>query len=72
MTKQPYLRLFLGKFRVVSISDRLGQRSAKVQLGGTTTMEISSIPLFADLRPGDLLTFYTEVPYAAPKSTPIE
>jgi len=58
------LQLVLGKYRVVNIEGNV----AVVQLGGTTTMRFI-IPEPADVRAGDILTFYTEVltkdfPYA--------
>lgn len=54
-------RWVLGKFYVVAIERGV----ARISLGGTTEMRIP-IPPRADLRVGDLLTYYTEVPLAIP------
>ena len=61
------LRLVLGKYRV---TERTSVHF-KVALGGSTTM---TVPLMEgmDVREGDILTLYTEVPYARPKSTPVQ
>ena len=59
MTQSRFI-LVLGKFRVVEIEEALGKRTARVQLGGTTQMWIG-LPDIADVREGDLLTYYTEV-----------
>lgn len=61
--KQLRLILVLGKFRV---SDRQNNLM-KLELGGSTTMTVT-LPDGADVKAGDLLTLYTEVLYAAPKS----
>lgn len=53
------LRLILGKFRCVS----LGAGKARIELGNSVYMEILLPDSRFDLRPGDLCTFYTEVPY---------
>lgn len=63
-TERFRLQLMLGKYPVVSVE---GQK-IKVAMGGTTTMTFT-VPDQADVRLGDLLTFYTEVltkdfPYA--------
>ena len=59
--------LVLGKFRV---SERTAG-AMKVELGGSTTMTVT-LPPQADVKAGDLLTFYTEVLYAEPKQPPIQ
>jgi hypothetical protein len=43
----------------------------KVALGGSTTMTVL-LPEVADVKAGDILTFYTEVLYAKPKEPPIQ
>lgn len=63
----PRLTLVLGKFRVTERQNNL----MKVALGGSTTMTCI-LPEGADVREGDLLTFYTEVLYAHPGGTPIQ
>lgn len=55
------LRLILGKFQVVKIEGGM----AHVNLGHGVTMQISLLPQM-DVRPGDILTYYTEVPWNAP------
>ncbi len=59
--------LVLGKFRVTERENNL----MKVALGGSTTMTIT-LPEHADVRAGDILTFYTEVLYANPNPPPIQ
>jgi hypothetical protein len=61
------LVLVLGKFRVLERENL----QMKVALGGSTTMTIS-LPPQADVKAGDLLTFYTEVLYAKPIQAPIQ
>lgn len=61
------LQLVLGKFRVINRQNNL----MKVALGGSTTMTCT-LPDGADVREGDILTFYTEVLYANPSSTSIQ
>ena len=61
------LVLVLGKFRVLERENL----QMKVALGGSTTMTIS-LPPQADVKAGDLLTFYTEVLYAQPKQAPVQ
>lgn len=61
------LVLVLGKFRVTERQNRL----MKIALGGSTTMTCT-LPEGADVREGDILTFYTEVLYAAPQPTSIQ
>lgn len=56
------LRLILGKFRCISRSEN----HAKIDLGNSVYMEILLPDSRFDLRPGDLLTYYTEVPYKGP------
>ena len=53
----------LGKYRVTDITGN----DVKIWLGGTTTLTITltNVEQF-DLREGDLLTFYTEVPFKEP------
>jgi hypothetical protein len=61
------LVLVLGKFRVLERENL----QMKVALGGSTTMTIT-LPAQADVKAGDLLTFYTEVLYAEPITPPIQ
>jgi hypothetical protein len=61
------LLLVLGKFRVIERQHNL----MKVALGGSTTMTVT-LPEDADVHEGDILTLYTEVPYADPRSTPVQ
>lgn len=56
------LQLILGKFPVV----RQTPSSFVLKLGGTTEMTIDRPP-HADIRDGDLLTLYTEVPFRNPQ-----
>lgn len=68
------LRCILGKFRCIDISPRPIGTRATIDLGGRT-MKIDIPYEFADLRPGDLLTLYTEIPAkehvgALPQPTP--
>ena len=63
------LRLILGKYRVVSTSPSLTGFRATIDFGSGVTVTIDS-PIGADIKPGDLLTFYTEVLYAEPVSPP--
>ena len=69
LRKSLRLVLVLGKFRVIERHDA----EMKVALGGSTTMTIT-LPPSADVKAGDLLTFYTEVLYkhAEPKQPPIQ
>ncbi len=65
------LRLILGKFRVKSVySGALGIK-AVIDFTNSVTMSID-IPVTADVRVNDLLTFYTEVPYAKSGEPPIQ
>ena len=50
------LILQLGKYRVLERNHNL----MKIALGGSTVMTVS-VPDRADVKAGDLLTFYTEV-----------
>jgi hypothetical protein len=61
------LVLVLGKFRVIERQHNL----MKIALGGSTTMTCT-LPDGADVKEGDILTFYTEVLYANPQSTSIQ
>lgn len=61
------LVLVLGKFRVIERTDT----SMKIALGGSTTMTVT-LPPQADVKDGDILTFYTEVLYAHSGSTSIQ
>jgi hypothetical protein len=65
------LRLILGKFRVIKLDHGLSGFRATLDLGNSITLTMD-VPIHADLRLNDLLTFYTEVPYAEPKPTPVE
>lgn len=53
----PRLQLQLGKYRITKVEGNI----ITIQLGGTTSMNVI-VPAIADIRPGDILTFYTEVP----------
>ncbi len=66
--KQMRAILPLGKFRVVE----RGPDYIKVGMGGSTTMTImiNHMHLY-DIKDGDLLTYYTEVLFAKPSSTPV-
>jgi hypothetical protein len=62
------LVLQLGKYRVTERSE--GQM--KLALGGSTTMTVT-LPPYADVNAGDILTLYTEVFFNAnPSQTPIQ
>jgi hypothetical protein len=61
------LVLVLGKFRVTERT----QNMMKLALGGSTTMTVT-LPDYADVNAGDILTLYTEVLYAKPSGTPIQ
>lgn len=65
--KQYRLVLVLGKFRVTERENNI----MKVALGGSTTMTIA-LPDNADVKAGDILTFYTEVLYANPNPSPVQ
>lgn len=65
--REPRLVLVLGKFRVTDRQNNL----MKIALGGSTTMTCT-LPDGADVREGDILTFYTEVLYATPKSASVQ
>lgn len=59
MTENPLrLVLVLGKFRVTERENL----QIKIALGGSTTMTVT-LPDRADVKAGDILTFYTEVLY---------
>jgi hypothetical protein len=63
MPREPLrLRCILGKFRCVALARHpVVGWSATIDLGGRTAT--LSIPYdFADIRKGDLLTLYTEIP----------
>ena len=53
-------KLVLGKFRVIRVNKIGAVLQMHVDLPGLGTMHIS-VPSTADVREGDLLTFYTEV-----------
>ena len=65
--KEPRLVLVLGKFRVTNRQNNL----MKIALGGSTTMTVT-LPEWADVKAGDILTLYTEVLYAKPEQAPIQ
>lgn len=69
LRKHLRLVLKLGKFQVVSRSEF----ELKINIGNSVTMIVND-PILPrlDVRAGDILTFYTEVPLADPKPTPIE
>jgi flavin reductase (DIM6/NTAB) family NADH-FMN oxidoreductase RutF len=53
-------RLILGKFQVTGIEKGLTGFRAKISFGSGVTLWIDC-PIAADVRVGDMLTFYTEV-----------
>ncbi len=63
------LRLVLGKFRIKSVSQGVLGTKAVVDFTNSVTMTID-IPVAADVRENDLITLYTEVPYAKPSEAP--
>lgn len=70
MTDKFRLQLNLGKYTVTKVEGK----TITVFMGGTTTMQFI-VPDHADVRLGDILTFYTEVltkdfPYAPTVNTP--
>ena len=68
-TRKPLrLVLVLGKFRVTERENM----KLKIALGGSTTMTVHNLPPNADVKAGDILTFYTEVLYAEPKPTSVQ
>ena len=44
----------------------------KLAIGGSTTITIRCDTAIYDLRDGDLLTLYTEVPFAQPSQSPVQ
>ena len=54
-------RLILGKFRVINVFPGTTGFKAIIDLGNSVRLTMD-VPVSADLRTGDLLTFYTEVP----------
>ena len=63
LAKRFRLILNLGKYRVV---ERYGN-TIKISLGGTTTITVKNATLArSDVAAGDILTLYTEIPYANP------
>ena len=64
------LRLILGKYLVKQVDKGLSGFKAMLPLAPLPL--IIDCPANADLRPGDLITLYTEVPYAQPDPTPIQ
>lgn len=56
MVNQSRLVLVIGKYRVTERQNKL----MKIALGGSTTMTVT-LPDRADVKAGDILTFYTEV-----------
>ena len=67
MTKERRLVLVLGKYRVTSRENL----QMKIALGGSTTMTVT-LPPYADVREGDILTLYTEILYAQPEQSPVQ
>lgn len=69
MEPTPTTRLILplAKCRVVNRTNNM----AKIDIGQGVGMLIT-LPDNVDLREGDILTLYTEVPYAQPSRTPIQ
>ncbi len=66
---KPMIRLIMGKFQVIRLD--LGALGAKavINLGNSVTAT-ADIPASADLRLGDWLTFYTDVPYKGSLDAP--
>lgn len=62
-----YFTQILGKFRVAEVAPTLTGFKAKIQLG-PAQMEVNNIPSHADIRSGDIITLYTEVPTNAQPS----
>ena len=67
LVKPLRLILQLGKFRVIERENL----QMKLALGGSTTMTVT-LPEYADVRAGDLLTLYTEVLYAKPSQPSVQ
>ena len=67
LVKPLRLILQLGKFRVIERENL----SMKLALGGSTTMTVT-LPEYADVKSGDLLTLYTEVLYAKPSQPSVQ
>ena len=66
------IRLIIGKFQVLSVEPGLTGFKAKVAMGNSVTMTMDC-PISVDVRVGDLLTFYTEVPlHAEPEPTSVQ
>lgn len=66
----PRFKLALGKYPVIRVIKLpFGPQQFQLQLPGGTV--IIDAPRGADIREGDLLTLYTEVAIANPKSTPV-
>ena len=65
--KKVRIVLSLGKFRVLYRDNKC----MKIALGGSTTMTVP-VQDYMDVQSGDVLTLYTEVYYAKPKSTPVQ
>lgn len=64
LAKRFRLILNLGKYQVI---ERHGN-TVKISLGGTTSITINNPVLIrSDVAAGDILTLYTEIPYANPK-----
>lgn len=59
------LRLILGKYQVTKIEKGLMGLRATIALPQSVTMT-ADLPASADVRLGDWLTFYSEVPYLTP------
>lgn len=60
------LKLILGKYRVIKVERSLGRLTFVVSLGKSSLEIVPPYNLDADVREGDLLTFYTEVLHATP------
>lgn len=65
LTKQMRAVWPLHKARVVERTENY----IKIAIGGSTTITISHDMHLYDVREGDLLTLYTEVPIAKPEGT---
>lgn len=55
------VRLIIGKFQVIKVDPGLTGFLATISMGNSVTLTMDC-PISADVRVGDLLTFYTEAP----------
>ena len=64
-------RIILGKFPVTKVDKGLTGCRMVVKLPGSVSLT-ADMPVNADVKIGDLLTFYTEVLRAEPSQPPIQ